>query len=468
MEKLLFGLLKGFKKGGNPIMKNKNILIFSLISLTALSLGGCKETEDEYVEKNEIFGTNANYDVLGMGNLPIGMWVTPSDAYRNDDAFAQIAECGINTVLGFAYFENTDEKVNAVLDYCQKYHLKYIYASLKIESDIKAYASSPDQSYINDAMSLIAKFANHPAFAGTLFIDEPSGAYFDAIAAFFSSFKKLYPGKLAYVNNLALYGLGGSGYSRYEDYVDNWIKKSGSEIYSYDCYPLYADDGTSEGYEYEDGKFYYNLDILRAKTLQAGLPLWSFASTLGFTNPPEKERRTPSREDMRWSVFSDLVFGSKAIQYFTYFTPGGDSFGEGLVNRAGEKTERFGYAKEINAEINSYGPILMNCDAVGVLMEDYRRNPQTLYEQPKTGFGPIRSIEGNNFVLGCFQDKQNGQKYAMLLATNPRNDIAITLNLYSNVKSLTSIGQSGEKTLPSEDGKLKVELVKGDTLLLKL
>lgn len=450
-------------------MGTKRAQRVALVGLCALALGGCqKEGAEEYSSVAEVVGSNAAYDLLGTGSIPIGMWVTPPDAYRNDDAFARMAECGITMVNGFSYYENTEDEVKAVLDACQKHNMKYLFASLQLESDINSYLASPEQSFVDDAMSLIAKFASHPAFAGTIFIDEPSGSYFDTLGVFFSAYRTRFPGKIAYVNNLPIYGLGGTGYSRYADYADAWIKKSKTALYSYDFYPLYADDGTEEGYEYEDSRFYYNLDLLRAKTLASGIPLWSFAATLSYTHPTEKARRSPSREDLRWNVFSDLAFGSKCIQYFTYFTPSQDTYGEGLVTRAGEKTPRFDYAKELNAEIKSYGSLLLNSDAVGVMMSDYRRNAQTLFAAPRTSFGPIRSVEGEHYLVGCFQDKDKGDKYALLTATNPREELNVTLHLYQNVNALTSIGITGEKTLPVSKGDLEVKLAKGDALFLKL
>lgn len=454
---------------GGKEMGTKKARSLALVGLAAFALSGCNQNAvEEYSSTPEIVGSNATYDLLGTGSIPIGMWVTPPDAYRNEEAFARMAEVGITMVNGFSYYENTDEEVNAVLDYCEKFKMKYLFASLQLESDITSYVASPNQSFVDDAMTLIAKFASHPAFAGTIFIDEPSGSYFDALAVFFEAYRTQFPGKIAYVNNLPIYGLGGTGYSRYTDYADAWIKKSKTSLYSYDFYPLYADDGSSEGYEYEDSRFYYNLDLLRSKTLAAGIPLWSFAATLGYTHPTEKARRTPSREDLRWSVFSDLAFGSKCIQYFTYFTPSQDTYGEGLVTRAGEKTVRYDYAKELNAEVKNYGSLLLNSDAVGVLMSDYRRNGQTLYAAPKTSFGPIRSIEGEHYLIGCFQDKDKGDKYALLTATNPREELSLTLHLYQNIKSLQAIDGDGEKTLTVESGDLTLKLAKGDALFIKL
>lgn len=140
-------------------------------------------------------------------------------------------------------------------------------------------------------MEQIDKFAGHPAYAGQLFIDEPSVSYFDTLKEYITEYKKRHSDKLCYVNMLPYYALAGTGSSRYEDYVDTWIDKTSPAFYSYDSYPLIDYDPTQEGYRAEMEDFYYNLDLLRAKTLENGIPLWTFVATLGYQHASEPNRR---------------------------------------------------------------------------------------------------------------------------------------------------------------------------------
>lgn len=292
-------------------------------ALMLFSLCSCSTAE----ETDNPIGSNAVYDVLGMGKIPVGMWVTPPDGYRTEDAFRLISESGINVVNGFGYSEDTDEEVKTVLDCCQKYGLKYLYSSLSIEESIKSYKENPEAELISSAMEQIDKFAGHPAYAGQLFIDEPSVSYFDTLKEYITEYKKRHSDKLCYVNMLPYYALAGTGSSRYEDYVDTWIDKTSPAFYSYDSYPLIDYDPTQEGYRAEMEDFYYNLDLLRAKTLENGIPLWTFVATLGYQHASEPNRREPTREELRWQVFSNLAFGAKGLQYFCYWTPSQDSYG---------------------------------------------------------------------------------------------------------------------------------------------
>lgn len=445
--------------------ENMNKLLAKLTAaLMLFSLCSCSTAE----ETDKPIGSNAVYDVLGMGKIPVGMWVTPPDGYRTEDAFRLISESGINVVNGFGYSEDTDEEVKTVLDCCQKYGLKYLYSSLSIEESIKSYKENPDAELISSAMEQIDKFAGHPAYAGQLFIDEPSVSYFDTLKEYITEYKKRHSDKLCYVNMLPYYALAGTGSSRYEDYVDTWIDKTSPAFYSYDSYPLIDYDPTQEGYRAEMEDFYYNLDLLRAKTLENGIPLWTFVATLGYQHASEPNRREPTREELRWQVFSNLAFGAKGLQYFCYWTPSQDSYGEAMVTRGGKPTERYDYVKEVNAEFASYGDLLLNSDAVGVMINDYRRDGYDIYSTPLTKFGKIESVEGNRYVIGCFSDKDTGKKSVLISPTTPRDDVEITLNMSGKTKSVTAYIGGEKTTLEVKDNKLTLKIDRGDAVFIQL
>lgn len=451
-------------------MKRKkmiNAMCLQLIAFCTLASCSTANKESDYIENYKTYGSNANYDLFNNKKITVGMWVTPPDNLRNDEQFKMIAESGINMVNGFAYYENTEEEVLEVLNYCEKYNLKYLYASLEIENDIKEYSKDQNQEHIDHTMNLISKFASHKAFAGTLFIDEPSASLLDSVGAFFNAYKEIYKDKIAYVNLLPSYAVSGTGYSRYEDYIDGWFSKTNSNLLSYDHYPLIDCDPSIEGYKYEYSDYYYNLDLLRVKTLEQGTPLWTFVSTLGYEHQTEYSRREPSREDLRWTVFSNLAFGAKAIQYFCYFTPSQDSYGDGMVTRGGIKTKRYDYVQEVNNEFKNYEEILMNADAVGVIMNDYRRNSQKLYTESLNSFGPIKSVEGNKYLIGCFIDKDSGKKSIMITPTTPRDDIDITLKMYQNIKEVDAYIQGKKQTLTVSNSKLNLSINKGDSVVIE-
>ena len=458
------------KSGKEEAFMRKKISL-ALATISALCFCSC-----DGGLKDEPMGSNATYDVLGTGEMPIGMWITPPDKWRNDEAFANIAACGINLVNGFANNENTDEEVSFVLDACQKYGLKYLYASTEIGEKIEECKNSEDTArkteLIQETLAQIDKFASHPAYAGQLFKDEPSLSYFDALADFMEAYRAKYTGKLPYVNMFPNFALAATGCSRYEDYVDKWIDRANPVMYSYDDYPLLDYDPAKSGYETEMAGYYHNLDLLRVKTLEQGIPFWSFIATLSITRSTtsnEPDGRAPSREDVRWTVFSNLAFGVKGIQYFTYYTSSNqERHGNAMVDRSGNFTETYYNVKEVNTEFKNYDEILLNADAVGVMFKDERRGGFDIYSTPLTNFGGIREVQGNKYLIGCFSDKDTGKKSVLITPTTPRDDIELSLKMHKSVKEVT-VYIGGEKQIVKVNNQtLNLKIRHGDAVFMQL
>lgn len=445
---------------------NKCKKFFSCIALATALTTSCT-AKLEYTEDYKTYGSNATYDVFKNGHITTGIWVTPPDKYRNEDAFRIMSESGINMINGFMYYENTEDEINNVLTYCDKYNINYLINSELITNNIQKYANSKDQKYVTESMDFIDKFSSHKSFAGVLFMDEPNGALFDSLKVFFDAFKERFPNKIANVNLFPDYATSGAtGYSRYEDYINYYLDKTNSPVLSYDSYPLFDTDTTNENYIFEDDGYFRCLDLLRQTSLDRGVPLWSFISTLGFTHQTEFTRRTPNRDDIRWTVFSNLAFGVKGLQYFCYYTPDQDSFQPAMIDRANNPTDRYTYVKEVNEEIRNYEDVLMNADCVGMMLNDYRRNGQSLFYTGLKKFGPIRGIDGNKYVAGCFQDKDTGKKSMLITATNPRDDIELTLNTYDNIKSAKAYINGQLETINAKNNQFKLNIKAGDCILI--
>ena len=75
----------------------------------------------------------------------------------------------------------------------------------------------------------------------------------------------------------------------------------------------------------------------------------------------EKVWRLPKINELRWLVFTTMAYGGRGISYFTYWGP--ESYG-GLY-QDGKKSPLAGQVAELNAEIEKFGPALMELDSIG-------------------------------------------------------------------------------------------------------
>ena len=396
-----------------------------LLSLPLIFTGCDKENGNEpdppVVEKS--------YDVLKIGEIPIGLWVTPPATYQNSEEYGKIKACGLNFVNGFHYFENSNSRILQVLDYCEEHGLKYFANKAVVADDINKYSKTPDAALLKKFTDGIKPYATHPAFAGELLMDEPGKNLFNAVSAFTAAFEKAYPDKIAHVNLFPSYATGGIQASGYAEYINSWLEKVSPKHISYDSYPLLTNGNII-------GDYFYNLDIVRAKSRFKKIPFWTFIQTLSIAGTPGvSDKREPSEADIRWQVWSNLAFGAKGIQYFCYWSPGNGSeqFGEALIGINGEKTVRYDYVKKLNADINTIGKILLECHAEGVIQTAAKS--YTMYA-PLYNFGEIDSVTGDDNIVGCFVAKDGKKKVLITTLTPDKDADVVTLHLTNNVTNV--------------------------------
>ncbi len=408
-------------------MKRLLLMLFGVCLATLVFTTGCEKNDEEKIP--EVPGEEVkSYDVLGLEELPVGLWVTPPAPYQTTEEYARIKECGLNFVNGFSFFENSNTKIIEVLNYCEENGLKYFANKASVASDIRRYADSADKSLITKFINGIKPYAEHPAFAGELLIDEPGKNLFSAVAAFTAAFEKAYPEKMWHVNLFPTYATGGIQSASYNEYISSWLQTVPSKHISYDSYPLLTNGSIIDDY-------FYNLDIIRAKSRFKKIPFWIFIQTLSIAGTPGvPDKREPSEDDIRWQVWSNLAFGAKGIQYFCYWSPGNgtEQFGDALIDGNGVKTIRYDYVKKINADISSIGKILLEYHPEGVILtsvKDYKMY-ERLYD-----FGKVESVSGDDNIVGCFENEK-GDRKMLITPLTPKDDANVTLHLSGDASAV--------------------------------
>ena len=450
MKKIIKGLATG-------------IMSSIMVSTMGIGVAGCDKNQ-----KLEDPSTNP-YDILGIGNIHIGMWVTPPGESGTQEAYDIMAESGINFVNGFEWFELDENRIRKALTYAGNSGLKFLVADRKVSGLIESYAKAPTPKTIQEIMDQIETYYSYPAYAGQLLKDEPNISMFNALNDVIREYNKNYPGKQWHINMFPSYGEGGAG-APYEQYVDDWMDLVNPNYYSYDSYPLLEVNEDNPFARYESEDYYYNLDILRTKTAERRIPLWSFIQTLAIGDSKGNyHKRVPSREDIRWQVFTNLAFGVKGLQYFCYWTPnsGSETFSPAMIAPDGSKTERYDHVKEVNEEVFKIGKSLLLSDSEGVILHTASTEKRfRLYKDSLTSFDCLERVSGDDVLIGCFFNRYTGEKSVMITPTTPRDDISITLSMKKGTKKVTSYSGLSQKELAVENGALTLNIAKGDSLYI--
>lgn len=98
-----------------------------------------------------------------------------------------------------------------------------------------------------------------------------------------------------------------------------------------------------------------------------------------------------------------LVYGLRRISYFTYWEPGHDEHWQwtnAMCDTEGNKMQHYYDVKEINAEITPAGRYLFDKNSFAV----YHIGKPESGSEAFDGCGAITSIDGENGVIGFFDD----------------------------------------------------------------
>lgn len=376
--------------------------------------------------------------------FPIIAWLGPPPDLLKDDAWGDMARAGFNLCQP-QNFADRDSNRKA-LAFGEKHGLglllrdpRIIYRKGKSLSDYEIEATVRD-------------WASHPALAGYALEDEPGKEEFGELAHIREALARLDPGHWSYVNLFPNYATPEQlGTPSYSDHVESFMETFRPFVLSYDHYCIVGDSVRPEYYE--------NLEIIRAAALKRKRPFWAFTlSTPHYSYPP------PTEGHLRFQLYSDLAYGAKGLQYFTY-GPALDH--NGLIDRRGNTTRTYDLAARINAEIQRMGPVLLKLRSKEVLHTD----PQPRGTRPFEGYGGVAKCGGAPALLGFF-DGPEGQRFVMIVNRDPFDPSEMRVRFSSDVKSVAAVNKAEQngvfKEVELKGGELELSLVSGDGCLFKL
>jgi len=376
--------------------------------------------------------------------LHIGAWVAPPPDFISDETYKAVADSGINCI--YALYEGADANAVKALELADKYGIKYLVRDWGL-------GSIPEEDF-DLVPEMIEKYKEYPAFLGHLVSDEPGPNQFERLGALKQVYDKSLPGKLFYVNLFPTYSSLAQRDGRdYEAYINEYVEKVKPSVISYDHYPLLKNvDGTSVTEDY-----LLNLEIVSKAAKKAGIPFWNFIQTMSFG----LVNRSPNYEDIRWQAYTTLAFGGQGIQHFCYWTPTegtSESFGEAMIDAAGNKTPIYDYASRLNHELLKFDHVFLSYSPVGQMVWPKEGAPAHTYmKEPLESFAPVKSVEGGPVLMGCFEDKDGNAAIMLVNITDPGQQETVKVTVTFDGARALNVYTGGEKERVSLKGK-KVEL----------
>lgn len=201
--------------------------------------------------------------------------------------------------------------------------------------------------------SAVALIKDHPALFAYHLKDEPDTSDFGWLADLSDKIGELDPLHPCYINLLPNWAW---GVEEYRDNIERFASEFDVPFYSFDNYPVIEEDGVVKVRQ----DWYRNLEEFAGMARRHGKPFWAFAlvKSHGIVEPEVAFYPEPTLGHLRLQVFSNLLYGAQAIQYFNF---------TGIVDPATcEKKPAFDLIRQVNSEVRAYSSVFAGCSVLGV------------------------------------------------------------------------------------------------------
>ena len=396
-----------------------------------------------------------------VSELPfmISYWCGPPKAETTSERYKELAECGFN--VAFAAIDNLwspndkaqEEHNLKLLDLCKEAGMQALIWDgniLKVGAFDKAPKPEEIPQIEKTLDALIAKYSSHPAFLGFIEGDESITLEGTRRLGVVNQYlMKKDPKHVPYFNLLPAYAF--PVRTEYDTYVSKFIEDGKAPFVSWDHYRQMFGGG-------DESTYWANLELMRKKCTEVGIPFNQIIVSLKHMG-----YRECSEADLRWQVNTSLAFGSRGIQYFTYWFTKGLAWADApsFIDKNGKRDRKYDYAKKINNRAAKLGPTLIKLVCTGAYCAGTPLPPGAV---PLPDNAPVKKAEGGRVVVGCFQSAE-GKRYIFPVNRTLKFVVTSKLTLDEWAESVSEVSQETGELLPPTpltDGTLEVKLQPGD------
>lgn len=261
-----------------------------------------------------------------MAEIPIIAFCGIPAEHSSAERFREFRNCGFDISIE-NYGDMNGLQLKAILDVAQREHVRLIVRS----------------AFFDTRPGTITRhIKGHPALYAYYLEDEPVGEALGRLARKVKAMRVSDDSTRYYVNLMPTYGIENHDKraGAYKRYLQQVSALNLHQI-SFDHYPI-CDDGIRKDW-------YRNLELVRRESMRTNRSFWAFVLCTPHIYYPQ-----PTLASLRLQIYSNLVYGAQAIQYFTYWTPhpyGDYDFHDGPIGLDGKRTKTYMLVKNMNQEL---------------------------------------------------------------------------------------------------------------------
>ncbi len=220
----------------------------------------------------------------------------------------------------------------------------------------------------------VAMLKDHPALMMWHVMDEPRYKHFDMVSNTIRRIEAMDGRHPCYVNHIADSSVS-MGVPDYAAYMESALRDFRLRLISADHYPCRLAD-TTRTLPYRDtgnevyvcSTWYRQLEYLSGLARREHLPLALFACDVAH-DVVDYIYPVPTVAMLRLQMYSNLAYGARMLQYFTYWNPNPNTplkFHESIIREDGTRSPVYDRVRQVNRELQARAFVFMEAELVTV------------------------------------------------------------------------------------------------------
>ena len=295
--------------------------------------------------------------IVLAATLPIlGWWGIPENKVTVE-RYQEAREAGFTALMQGA---SSAEKMHNFLDMAQS-------AGIKLSVFFPVLGKEGHEA-------AVAMLKDHPALFMWHIKDEPKYKDFEPVAETIRRIDAVDGRHPCYVNHIADASVS-MGVPDYAAYMERMLREFKPRLISADFYPCRLAD-TTRALPYRDignevyvcPTWYRQLEYLSGLARREHLPLALFACDVAH-NVIDYVYPVPTVAMLRLQMYSNLAYGARMLQYFTYWNPYSKTrlkFHESIIREDGTRSPVYDRVREVNRELQARAFVFMGAELVYV------------------------------------------------------------------------------------------------------
>ena len=281
-----------------------------------------------------------------MSKIKMSSWTyAPVGAIPAEQAAKDLKDLGLNCPTSLYYDYKKHDKAEFVrfLDSCYEKGMSVLIEDSRAE--FRNFIKIGEEAYRKEVEQMVKDFGSHPATYGFHVGDEPNSEQMEGAIRAVQICNEYAP-ELTQVINLVPYCEDYLSITEYTAMVDDFVKRSGLKVISYDCYACccYFDK------EHYRDIYFENLRIFKKIADENNIEFFTSLLSVGHMS-----LRVPTEDDFRWQISTAIASGCTGILWFFIYERGLDlSFRVPPVDLFWERTQTFELLSRQNRTFMQY------------------------------------------------------------------------------------------------------------------